>query len=132
MTMQNQAPPVKLYRSEDRVTIAAPMPGLEPQDINVAVTEDGKLTLFGELRGEMKGDKDVILDEWNPGPYRRSIDLPEAVDGSSANATYNNGVLVVSLLTSNSTVPAAIELDRVSATKGIQVGSAGKDGGSDA
>ena len=132
MTMDNQTPPVKLYRSEDRVTVAAPMPGLEPQDINVAVTDDGKLTLYGELRGELKGEKDVLLDEWNPGPYRRSVELPEAVDGSSANATYNNGVLVVSLLTSDSMVPATIELDRVTATQGIQVGNAGKSGASDA
>src|SRR3989337_1123744 len=127
MTFDNQHPPVKLYRSDDRVTVAAPMPGLEPQDINVAVTEDGKLTLFGELRGTLKGENEVILDEWNPGPYRRSVDLPQPVDGSSANATYNNGVLVVSLVTAGSTVPASIELDRVSATQGIQAGNAGKD-----
>jgi HSP20 family protein len=128
MNFDNQSLPVKLYRSDERVTVAIPMPGLEPQDINIAVTEDGKLNLYGEMRGEFKGDKEVIIDEWNPGPYRRSVELPQAVDGTSANATYNNGVLVVSLMASQSTVPAAIELDRVSATQGMQVGNSGKSG----
>ncbi len=35
-----QPVPVKMYRSEDRLTVAAPMPGMEPEDILVEVTAD--------------------------------------------------------------------------------------------
>src|SRR2546430_17494432 len=43
--------PVKVYRSSDRLMIAAPMPGLQPEDIIVRVTDDNFLVLQGELRG---------------------------------------------------------------------------------
>lgn len=42
--MQEQAKiqqvPIKVYRTPDRLVIAAPMPGSEPEDILVKVTED--------------------------------------------------------------------------------------------
>ena len=117
--------PVKAYKSEDRLTVATPMPGMEPQDIVVTLSDDGRLTLTGELRGELKGEKDILLDEWNPGPYRRALELDTPVDGTRANATYNNGVLVVSLPISDTMTPASIELDRISATEGRQVGESG-------
>jgi HSP20 family protein len=57
--------PVKLYRSEERLTIAAPLPGLEPQDISVDITSEGQLVIEGKARGVFKGDKEVLRDEWN-------------------------------------------------------------------
>jgi HSP20 family protein len=52
--MQEQAPlqnlPVKVYRTHDHLTVAAPMPGLEPEDILVEVTENGQLILPYILR----------------------------------------------------------------------------------
>jgi HSP20 family protein len=120
-----QEVPVKLYRSEDRVTAAAPMPGLEPDNIAVEVTEQKRLVIHGELRGTLKGEKEVLLDEWNPGPYRRDIDLPNEVNGEMANITYNNGVLVVVMPVSDRTTPARLKLTEVSATHGERVGNTG-------
>jgi HSP20 family protein len=117
--------PVKVYRSDDRVTVAAPMPGLEPQDIDVEV-RDHELVLRGGLRGTLKGDKDVLQDEWNPGPYHREVRLPSGVDGEMANLTYNNGVLVVVLPVTPETRPAHLNLETISATQGRRVGNAGR------
>ena len=78
---------VKMYRSPERLTIAAPMPGMEPENILVEVTDGGSLSLHGLLRGEQKGENEVLLDEWNPGPYHRRLDLPVAVDAELANAS---------------------------------------------
>lgn len=46
--------PVKMYRTPDRITVAAPMPGLLPQDIEVQVREDSCLVLHGSARGALK------------------------------------------------------------------------------
>jgi HSP20 family protein len=46
--------PVKLYRTPDRLVVAAPMPGLRPEDVAVEVTEAGRLILHGDLRGVLK------------------------------------------------------------------------------
>ncbi|MDQ6661225.1 MAG: hypothetical protein M3Z24_09705 [Chloroflexota bacterium] len=65
--MQEQAKfqqiPVKVYRSADRLMIAAPMPGMEPADITVEVTDSGDIILQGELRATLKGDKELLIDE---------------------------------------------------------------------
>jgi HSP20 family protein len=120
-----QSIPVKVYKSDERVTVAAPMPGLEPQDVTAEVT-DGSLILHGDLRGELKGENTVIADEWNPGPYHREVKLPDPVDGPMANLTYNNGVLVVVLPRTERTAPAHLSLDAVSATQGQRVGNTGR------
>jgi HSP20 family protein len=117
--------PVKVYRREQRLTVAAPMPGMEPQDITVTLSKEGKLMLAGELRGAFKDIGSVIKDEWNPGPYHRDVDLDASVDGSAANATYQNGVLVVSLPESDSMIPATIQLEKVGPAEGRSVGSTG-------
>jgi len=55
--------PVKVYRSADRITVAAPLPGLQPEDILVTVTEEGHLVIYGEVRGMLKDIKELLLDE---------------------------------------------------------------------
>jgi HSP20 family molecular chaperone IbpA len=120
-----QTVPVKLYRSEARLTVAAPMPGVEPEDIAVAVTADGRLVLHGELRGIFKGDKDVLADEWTPGPYHRELVLPSAVDGAMGNVTYGNGVLVVALPLAAQTRPAHLLPHHTALARGEVLGNTG-------
>ena len=123
--IETQQIPVKVYQSAERLTVAAPMPGLEPQDISVEPTAEGRLILRGELRGALKGDKDLLVDEWNVGNYLRELDLPTPVDGERATVTYGNGVLVVALPLAERNRPAYLTLDRIDSTRGERVGSAG-------
>jgi HSP20 family protein len=89
--------PVKVYRSEDRLTVAAPMPGMEPEDVVVEVTADARLILDGALRGTLKGIKDLLIDEWSVGGYHREVPLPATVDATLGTVTYGNGVVVVAM-----------------------------------
>jgi len=123
--VQQQRIPVKVYRSAGRITVAAPMPGLEPEDISVEVTGDNKLVLAGELRGALKGMKDLLLDEWSVGAYRRELDLPSPVNGEDANVTYGNGVLVVALPVAERTRPAKLSLAEIAPDRGAHFGNAG-------
>ena len=127
--MQEQTPlqdlPVKVYRMHDHLTVAAPMPGLEPDDILVEITENGQLILHGDRRATLKDVKEVLMDEWDAGGYHRELTLPESVDGEHANVTYGNGVLVVALLASQETVPARITLSKTATAHGVYIGNAG-------
>ncbi|HWO72030.1 MAG TPA: Hsp20/alpha crystallin family protein [Dehalococcoidia bacterium] len=125
MQETEQRVPVKVYRSNDRLMVAAPMPGLEPQDIRVTLDAEGRLVLDGSARGAFKGDKEVLQDEWNAGPYRRSLVLDTPVDANDANVTYENGVVVVSLPTSDSFKAGELSLQRIRATAGKRYGNAG-------
>ena len=117
--------PVKVYRTPDRLMVAAPMPGLEPEDVLVQVTDDGRLILQGELRALLKDVKELLVDEWSVGEYYRELALPNPVDGMHANVTYGNGVVVVVLPISNQTTSANLTLETVGPARGQQIGNVG-------
>ena len=116
-----QEVPVKLYRTEDLITVAAPMPGLEAENIAVDVTGDGRLVLRGQLRGALKDAKEILIDEWSVGPYHREVPLPSPVDGEGATVTYGNGVLVVALPVAAETRAAQLSLAATAPTRGLRV-----------
>ena len=134
--------PVKVYRTTDRLTVAAPTPGLLPEDLRIEITSDNHLVLDGEARGEtaerqeynrlvqdgsgkreMQEHWERLEDEWTVGPYHRELDLPASVDGSMATATYGNGVVVVTMPVADRTSPAELQLDPVGMGHGERVGS---------
>lgn len=123
--MKQQHIPVKVYRTDARLMIAAPMAGVEPENISVEVTSDGRLVLHGDLRSRLKEIKELLVDEWSIGVYHRELALPVAVDAACANVTYGNGVLTVALPISEQTNPARLGLFRRAPTQGQRRGNAG-------
>ncbi|HUY75680.1 MAG TPA: Hsp20/alpha crystallin family protein [Ktedonobacterales bacterium] len=127
--MQEQAKqqriPVKVYRTDGRLMIAAPMAGLEPENIQVDITEDGRLILHGDQRALLKDVKELLIDEWSVGAYHRELALPVPVNATCANLTYGNGVLMVAVPISDHTSPAQLTLERVTPTHGERQGNAG-------
>ena len=124
-TSKVQSIPVKMYRTPDRLTVAAPMPGVEPEDILVDVTAERRLLLQAGLRGALKDVKELLMDEWSVGDYYREVELPNAVDGIHANVTYGNGVLVVVLPISQQHTPASLTLKKTAKDYGEYVGNSG-------
>jgi HSP20 family protein len=138
---------VKLYRTPDRLTLAAPLPGLVPTDIRVEVTAAGQLILEAPARGitadaqifhridtpwdsrhgeeVVEETRTLLLDEWSVGPYRRVVDLPNLVNATLATATFGNGVLVVTLPIAQKTTPARLILEPIGVGRGERVGSFG-------
>jgi HSP20 family protein len=129
MEREPQTVPVRVYQSDEHIMLAAPMPGLEAGDISVDVLKN-HVTIRGEERGPGQHQRDLVLEEWTIGPYHRKISLPQAVDGSLTNATYGNGVLVLSmpkLRAGQTGCGANFQLQPVEATRGERVGHAGKE-----
>jgi HSP20 family protein len=118
--------PVKVYRTGARLMIAAPMAGLEPENIVVEVTNDSHLILHGDQRALLKDIKELLLDEWSVGVYHREIALPVPVNAGCANVTYGNGVLMVALPISDQTSAARLTLERITPTHGEHKGNAGR------
>ena len=123
--VKQQHIPVKVYRTGERLMIAAPMAGLEPENILVEVTNDGRLILHAVERALLKEVKELLLDEWSVGVYHHELALPVPVNAVCANITYGNGVLMVALPISDQTSPARLTLERVTPTHGEHRGNAG-------
>jgi HSP20 family molecular chaperone IbpA len=122
MTYGNTTPaaerelPMRLYFTEDLVTAAVPLPGMNAGDITVTITGDGMLEIradhcrphddaCGHLKSPTKG---VVLDEWRLDPVYRAVPVPRPVDASRGHVTHGNGVLVVALPIAEATIPATL------------------------
>jgi HSP20 family protein len=120
--------PLRIYQSDDRLMIAAPLPGMEPEDINITL-RGRTLTINVKEPGPRQDERDLLLEEWRIGPFRREVDLPQDVDGNRANVTYGNGVLVLALPKHSGPQVAGeeIRLSIVAQARGQHVGHAGQD-----
>ena len=126
---QHQTLPVRIYQTRNQIGMAMPLAGLEPEDISISI--DGRrVTIRGKERGPRQHGLDLLTAEWTIGPYYREVLLPENVDGSLANATYGNGVLVLTLpktMSDQTGQRAEFSLEAVKAVRGERVGHAGHD-----
>jgi HSP20 family protein len=129
---QAQTVPVQVHQAEKRLVLAAPMPGLEPQDILVTISGD-HVTIRGDARGSRQDQPEVLISEWTIGPYERAVVLPQPVDGVLTNATYGNGVLVLSMPTlapGQQEGATEFRLDPITGTRGQRIGHSTSDAGS--
>lgn len=99
-SMQQQAawaPQMEVFRRGDRIVVRADVPGVNKDDLNIEV-DDGVLTLSGERRAQNEENGDGwYRSERSYGRFERSIPLPEGVDANQCEATFNDGVLEVTL-----------------------------------
>jgi HSP20 family protein len=124
-----QSVPVQIHQTDALIVLAAPMPGLEPQDISVVVADD-KVTIHGSYRGSRQEKDDVLVAEWTVGPYMREVVLPQPVNGSLTNATYGNGVLVLAMPKAeekSADGQAEFQIEVVQATLGQRIGHTGSE-----
>jgi HSP20 family protein len=86
-------PAIDVSKRGDQLVVHAELPGLNASDINIEV-DHGTLTIAGE-RTQTSGDK--FHSERSYGSFYRAIPLPENVDPDDITATFQNGVLEVTM-----------------------------------
>ncbi len=116
-----QAIPINVWEGDESLVIAAAMPGIEADDLEISVLGD-ELRLRAEERGPGQERKEYLLREWSYGPYERRLRLPYAVDADKANASLGNGVLVLMLPRSEATRPRKISLTKTGPAEGRREG----------
>jgi len=90
-------PAINIWTNDEGQLISAEMPGVNPEDIDIDVTGDAV-----SISGERKPDK-VIKDahyhrrERSYGTFSRTVQLPFMVDTNKVEASFKNGVLMISL-----------------------------------
>jgi HSP20 family protein len=91
------APRLNISETEKEIMVSTELPGLEPEDINIAL-DHNTLTISGEKHAEEeeKG-KRIYRVERSYGSFHRSILLPNDVDEDKIDATFKRGVLKVKL-----------------------------------
>ena len=94
---RHHSPLTDVVEHDDEIVATLDMPGLSKEDIDIQVDDRG-LTVRAqrEAKNETKDENVYRLERRYTG-FQRRIPLPENVDADSADATYENGVLTVTL-----------------------------------
>jgi len=90
-------PQIEMFERDGQLVVRADLPGVSKDDVNVEITDDA-ITISGERRQEHeeKGEG-YYRTERTYGSFYRQIPLPEGVSAEDAKATFNNGVLEITL-----------------------------------
>lgn len=87
--------PIDAYTTEEEVVVYALLPGVSPEDVQITI-EDNILTISGEIPAPAQ-NVDWVLQESAYGPFRRTLTLNVPVDTDAADATFDNGRLILHL-----------------------------------
>jgi HSP20 family protein len=88
---------MNVSETEGEIRVSAELPGVAEDDIDVSLNDD-VLTIRGEKKFERKDDKENYhFVERSYGTFQRSLRLPFPVDPEQVKASFENGVLTVSL-----------------------------------
>lgn len=103
-------PAMDLIEDEHNYTARIDLPGMTPDDVHVEI-DNNTLTISGEMGDtiEREGDR-YHYRERCYGTFRRSISLPNTVDAGKIDATFENGVLVITIPKLPEAQPKQIEI----------------------
>jgi HSP20 family protein len=95
---------VEDFTEDGRYIIRAELPGLDPEkDVEVSV-ESGMLTVHAERREETKENRH---SEFKYGSLTRTVSLPEGADPDKITASYDQGILTVTVQVPKEAKPVA-------------------------
>jgi HSP20 family protein len=89
-------PAVDIWAKDDEVIVEAELPGVEAEDVDIAVEGD-VLTLRGKRGGSPDEEARPYRQERGFGEFSRSFRLPFRVEAGSVDARFANGVLEIKL-----------------------------------
>jgi HSP20 family protein len=104
-------PPVDIFEESDEIRLVAEVPGVKPEDVKISVVGN-LLTIKGtkEQAAEEKAER-VHRYERTYGPFERSFTLAASIDPNKIKATYNLGVLTITLPKAETAKPHLIKIE---------------------
>jgi len=101
--------PMDLYRSGDHYVLHADLPGVDPGSVDVSV-DNGTLTIRAQRSSRTEDGVEWLASERFTGTYMRQIALGDGIDADRISATYENGVLTLSLPLAEKAKPRRIDI----------------------
>jgi HSP20 family protein len=90
-------PPVEAFERDRRLTVRVELPGMKKEEIEVTLAE-GLLTIEGERKLESEEKKNEwYRNERTYGKFVRTVPLPEGVKVTDVKATFEGGVLEITV-----------------------------------
>jgi HSP20 family protein len=97
------------YREGDRFVVHLDLPGVDPGSIDLTV-EKNVLTVSAERRWKADDDQEIVVSERPQGTFTRQLFLGESLDADGVEATYEGGVMTITIPVSEQAKPRRIEV----------------------
>src|SRR5215212_10196623 len=115
VAQQRWVPSMDLVEADDHFVLKADLPGLSEDDVNIEV-RDNALTISGERKAEHEQrERGWYRVERSFGSFSRSLSLPEGVDADVISASFDRGVLSVTIPKPEQRKPRRIQIGGASA-----------------
>ena len=101
------SPPVDIYETADGFVLAADLPGVSQDNLEVSVTHN-VLTIKGRATGTLPGK--ARYQEFQPASLLRQFKLGNALDTDQVDARLNNGVLRLRIPKAKAAVARQIDI----------------------
>lgn len=90
-------PLVDIVEQDQAILLTAELPGMDENDIELKLS-NGNLTLKGEKKNEREeSSKGYYLSECSYGSFQRNFALPDTIDADKIEASFDKGVLTITL-----------------------------------
>jgi len=103
-------PRMDLLESDEAYRLHLDMPGMHREDLAIRYQDD-ELVISGErARPRTAENEEFVRVERSVGQFRRAFTLPRTIDADRIQATYENGVLTVTVPKAKAVQPRRIEI----------------------
>ncbi|MGW2787901.1 Hsp20/alpha crystallin family protein [Streptomyces populi] len=106
-TVRPAAVPMDAFREGDAFVVEMDLPGVDPESIDLDV-EQNVLSVRAERRTSASGSSDVLIAERLSGSSSRQLFLGETLDADRIEASYEAGVLRLSIPVAKEVKPRKI------------------------
>jgi len=104
-------PAMNVWMSDDKAVVDVELPGVQPGDVEVTVLEN-TLTVSGNRPTDGDDGKRTWFKRERPlGRFRRTLELPFAVEADKVAASYRNGILRITLPRAESDKPRTVPIE---------------------
>ena len=103
--------PIDAYRAGDRFIVHFDLPGVDPQSVELTV-EKNVLTVRAERSAPWAGDVELVVAERPQGDFTRQLFLAETLDTERIEASYDAGVLTVTIPVAEAAKPRRVEIGK--------------------
>jgi len=101
---------VDMFEAEDALVVKASVPGIKPENLDVTVQGD-TLTIKGEMQEERQSEQGRYhVRERRQGSFSRALTLPFPIQHDRVEATFDNGVLTLTLPKAEAIKPRNIKV----------------------
>ena len=101
--------PMDAYREGDHFVVHFDLPGVDPSSVDLTV-EKNVLTVTAERAWQPSENQQVVASERPQGTFRRQLFLGEGLDVEHVEASYDQGVLSVTIPVAEQAKPRKIQI----------------------